>query len=56
MSEWRAQATAAVMATSKAVIDDIEDLQFDQTTLQAAIKKAKDTLKTFNDMARLVHN
>ena len=56
LSEWRAQATAAVMATSKAVIDDIEDLQFDQTTLQAAIKKAKDTLKTFNEVSRLVHN
>lgn len=56
LSEWKAQATAAVRAASKAVIDDIEDLPFDQATLQAAIKKAKETLKTFNDISRLVHN
>lgn len=56
LSEWKAQATSAARATSKAVIDEIEDLTFDQKDLQAAIKNAKDTLKTFNDISKLVHN
>jgi outer membrane biosynthesis protein TonB len=55
LAEWKRAGTACVKAAAGPIVDGVEDLPFDHSMLQNALKLVKETLKVFNDMGKLVN-